>query len=61
MVPLSISNFLTMNIKINNHSTGLFRSLIRSFFQKLTQSPDFYNIKYYTKVKMKGRDQQGNW
>ncbi|MDQ2862936.1 MAG: hypothetical protein M3R50_04655 [Bacteroidota bacterium] len=49
-----------MNIKINSHSTGLLRSLIRGFFEKLTQSPDFYNIKYYTKSKKKSRNQDSN-
>jgi len=56
-----IFQFLTMNIKINNHFTGLLRSLITGFFEKLTQSPHFYNIKHYTKGKMKSRSREGGW
>lgn len=46
-----------MNIKVNGNPAFVIRNLIKNFFEKITQSPDFYNIKYYTKGRTRNRDQ----
>lgn len=49
-----------MNIKNNITQATLFGSLIRILRGKLTQNPEFYNIKHYTKRRSRKRN-QGGW
>ncbi len=49
-----------MNTKVTGNPVGLIRNLIRVFFQRLNQNPEFYNIKYYTKPKGRNHN-QNNW
>ncbi len=50
-----------MNIKTIITPVNLFRNLARTFFDKLTQNPGFYNIKHYTKGRGRGHSEQGTW
>jgi hypothetical protein len=50
-----------MNTKTNSTPVNLFRNLVRHFFEKLTQNPEFYNIKHYTKTRGRRRNQQNMW
>ncbi len=47
---------------MTNRNTGNSSNLIilfmRNLFSKLRQNPEFYNIRYYTRSKLKHRSQQ---
>ena len=50
-----------MNIKINNHPSAFIKATFRYFFERLTQNPGFYNIKYYTKNKSRQGKHTNMW
>jgi len=47
-----------MNIKAVNNPIGQLRIFLKRFGERLTQSPEFYNIKHYTKTRSRYRDQK---
>jgi hypothetical protein len=47
-----------MNIKVTTSPFGQIRSLIKSFIDRLTQNPEFYNIRHYTKNRGRYRNQK---
>lgn len=47
-----------MNIKVITSPAGQIRSLLKRFFERLTQNPEFYNIKHYTKTRDRYRSQK---
>ena len=52
--------YLFMNINTNNPIL-LFRNVIKGLLERLTQNPEFYNIKHYTKNKGRKHNQQRFW
>ncbi|MEO8765581.1 MAG: hypothetical protein ABI416_14880 [Ginsengibacter sp.] len=48
-------------MKTNNSPVSLFRNLVREFLERLTQNPEFYNVKHYTKNRGRKRNQQINF
>jgi len=47
-----------MNIKVIINPAGQFRSCVKRFVEKLTQNPEFYNIRHYTKNRGRYRSQK---
>jgi hypothetical protein len=50
-----------MNIKVINHPVEQIRNAVKNLVEKLTQNPEFYNIKYYTKTRGRYRNQKKSW
>jgi hypothetical protein len=50
-----------MNIKVITNPIVQIRSFVRGFVEKLTQNPEFYNIRHYTKNRGRYRNQQKTW
>jgi|GEM_PF-6036033 hypothetical protein len=50
-----------MNIRLLTTPAISIRNLARALFDKLTQHPEYYNIKHYTKSKARNRNRQGAW
>ncbi len=50
-----------MNTKTNSSSSFLLKNLFFNLYEKLTQSHEFYNIKFYTKNKTRLRNRNISW
>ena len=50
-----------MNIKVITNPIVQIRILIKSLAERLTQNPEFYNIRHYTKNRGRYRNQQKTW
>jgi len=53
--------YFFMNIKTSSIPATLFRGMIRALYLRLTQHPEFYNIRHYTKNKGRRRNRQKIW
>ena len=52
---LYVSNSYSMNQKNNFIPVHFIGEIMKSFFSKLIQNPEYYSIKHYNKVKRKNR------
>jgi hypothetical protein len=50
-----------MNIKVITNPLDQIRGFVKAFFERLTQNPEFYNIRHYTKNRGRNRNQQKGW
>ncbi|WP_235906152.1 hypothetical protein [Ginsengibacter hankyongi] len=50
-----------MNIKNLTGSMDQIRCIVKGFIGKLTQNPEFYNIRHYTKSRYKSYNQKKTW
>ncbi|MEO9145150.1 MAG: hypothetical protein ABI237_06290 [Ginsengibacter sp.] len=50
-----------MNIKTHIVPVNFIGHVLKIFLSKLTQNPEYYNIKHYSKMKRRQRQQQTMW
>ncbi len=61
LIALFLSNISNMNTKFHLSPVLFISHALKNLAIKLTQNPEYYTIKHYSKMKRKHRQDQSSW